>query len=223
MSKRCIFSYLNKIVDNKIALFQQTVLEKLTKETDIQFRQFFYESDVTPDVVLDYGVRELLYKQDFKTILVLDIDCIPLSKQALEYTFNQAEKDILVGNIQRANHLENNQHLYVGPSAMCFTKALYEATEEPSFAFTHKGDVGEEITYKAEEHKKEIEYYIPSGYEKLPVDGIPWKLTDELPDFGIGTTYVNKHNQEMFYHLFQSIFNSHNQLFYDKCAEVLKN
>lgn len=219
---RCIFSYFNNVIDSKIARFQSLVITKLTDNTDIQYRQLNYGENVTPDIALDYGIQELLYKQNFNTVLILDIDCIPLSKQALEYTFSQAENNKLIGNIQRANHINNNEHLYVGPSCMCFSKSFYEIINRPSFEFTDRGDVGEEITYKTQEHNKEIEYYLPLKYEKLPNEGKPWKLIGSLPNFGIGTTYINKYNQEMFYHLFQSIFYSHNQLFYNKCTEILK-
>ena len=103
---------------------------------------------------------------------------------------------------------------------MCFTKQFYEQIDKPSFEFTIKGDVGEEITYRAEQYNKEIEFYNILKYKKLPVDGIPWKLKEGYSDFGIGTTFVNKHGQEMFYHMFQSIFHEHNSLFYNKCMEV---
>ncbi len=220
MNKRCIFSYCNSKVNKFVPMHQDHVIGCLVKDTETQFWQFYYQDETTPDKVLDYCVNNLLYEKDFETILILDIDCIPLSKEALDYTFQQAEKNILVGNIQRANHINNNEHLYVGPSYMCFTKQFYEEIGRPSFEFTIRGDVGEEITYQAEQHNKEIEFYNILKYEKLPVDGIPWKLKEGYPDFGIGTTFVNKHGQEMSYHLFQSIFHEHNALFYNKCMEV---
>ena len=218
---RCIFSYFNNVIDPEIAWHQKLVIEKLIKETDIQFRQLNYAEDITPDIALDYGVQELLYNQNFDIVLILDIDCIPLSRQALEYTFSQAEEDRLVGNIQRANHINNNEHLYVGPSCMCFSKIFYDSINRPSFEFTHRGDVGEEITYRTQEHNKRIEYYIPQKYEQLPEGGKSWKLNDTLPEFGVGTTYTNKFNEEMFYHMFQSIYHVHNNLFYNKCIEVI--
>lgn len=218
---QCIFSYYNKVIPPEVARHQELVVAKLIEGTDTQFRQLNYAEDITPDIALDYGVQELLYNQNFDTILILDIDCIPLSRQALEYTFNQAEDNRLVGNIQRANHIKNNEHLYIGPSCMCFTRTFYDSINRPSFEFTHRGDVGEEITYRAQEYNKRIEYYTPHTYEQLPEEGKPWKLNDTLPNFGVGTTYINKFGEEMFYHMFQSIYHVHNNLFYNKCIEII--
>jgi hypothetical protein len=221
MNKRCILSYYNNKVDNKLARYQKMALDKLLQRTEINLYQICYEDNPTPDIVLDAWTKKLLYEESYNTILILDVDCVPLTQQALEYTFTQAEKNILIGNIQRTNHIDNNEHLFVGPSCMCFTKQFYDQIGRPSFEFTMRGDVGEEITYQAEHHNKEIEYYISYMYEKLPVDGMPWKLSKGLPDYGVGATFINKHGQKMFYHLYQSIFHVHNNLFYNKCIEIL--
>jgi hypothetical protein len=156
--------------------------------------------------------------------LILDIDCIPLSSYAIEYSFQQAEKNILIGNIQRANHINNNAHLYVSPSSMCFSKDLYFSLDCPSFASTHKGDIGEEFTYRAENN---IEYYYPSHFEQQPTNkkGIiqnAWELNEALPTYGIGTTY-SLNDIDMYYHLFQSRYGTHNQLFYNRCNKLLND
>jgi hypothetical protein len=34
---------------------------------------------MTPDQVIDYGIQKLFYEDSYDTVLMLDIDCIPLS------------------------------------------------------------------------------------------------------------------------------------------------
>lgn len=223
--KRCIFTYSNFQVDEKIVTMQKKVIEKFNNIENCKFEYLFYnakDGDVWPDQVIDYGFNKLFYEDNYDTILLLDIDCIPLSPESLNYTFDQAEKNILVGNAQRANHIENNKHVYIAPSALCISKELFETMGKPSFRPSNKGDVGEELTYVAEEKFKKIEMFLPSHYEGLPYQrDTPWPLNDILPNYGIGTTYVNKNGQEMFYHLFQSATNLWNDKFFLKCANIL--
>jgi hypothetical protein len=153
---------------------------------------------------------------------MLDIDCIPLNTNALKYMFTIAEKDIMIGNIQRSNHIENNKHTYIAPSAICISKNYYEKLGKPSFSPNTKGDVGESLTYKAEELNMPFEMLMPSKYDTLPFQrSEPWPLSDDMLSYGIGTTFVNNKNDEMFYHLFQSSMNLHTNLFINKCIQVL--
>ena len=170
--------------------------------------------------MIDFGLKKLF--EDYDTILILDSDCVPLSSHALQYTFEQAEKGILVGNVQRSNHLQNNKHIYVAPSCITLTFEMFNDLGNMSFAPTNRGDIGEELNYKAEKLNKNIEMYLPSKYEELPYQSkAPWDLSDDLPKYGIGTTFVNNKNEEMFYHLFQSRLEIFNHLFYNKCSELL--
>lgn len=224
--KRCIFTYNNFQVNNNIVDYQKLVIDKLNTIPNCFYEYLRYNAAdgvVWPDTVIDYAFDNLFYKRGYDTILLLDIDCIPLTSNSLLYMFEQAESGILVGNIQRANHLENNEHLYIAPSAICISRETFERLGKPSFAPNNLGDVGESLTYAAEKLDLSMEMFIPSHYQKLPYQrSEPWPLSKDMPSYGIGTTFVNKKNQEMFYHLFQSSMNIHNDLFYDKCISILK-
>lgn len=221
--KRCIFTYANYQVDEKIINLQRKVIQKFNSINDCNYQILRYNAkdpEVVPDQVIDHGLKELFKKYD--TILILDIDCVPLSTQALEYTFERAENGILVGNVQRSNHIDNDKHVYVAPSCVALTWELFNELGNLSFAPTNRGDIGEELSYKAETLNKKIEMYLPSSYEQFPYQmNEPWDLNDELPKYGIGTTFVNQNNQEMFYHLFQSRLGVFNHLFYEKCSKLL--
>lgn len=223
--KRCIFSYNNFQVDNKISQLQQRVIEKLNKTFNCRYEYLFCnapDTQVYHDEVLNYAFEKLFYKDNYDTIMLLDIDCIPLSSAAIDYVFEQAEKGQIVGNIQRSNHIENNKHVYVAPSAMCITKEIYEKLGKPKFNITYRGDVGEEFTYIAEEKNVPVTMFYPSEYEQLPYNSNePWPLADNMPKYGIGTTFINENQEPMFYHLFQSRLGKFNDNFFVKCANIL--
>ncbi len=180
------------------------------------------DGKVFPNQVIDYGLKTLFDDRGFDTVLILDVDCIPLSLSSINYTFEQAEKGVLVGNIQRSNHIQNNQHVFVAPSAFCITKKMYDKCKRIPFQPTRRGDIAEEYTYYAENNNIPIEMFMPKTYESLPFDGKAWNLKDSMPKYGVGTTFVNKNNEEMFYHLFESRVHKHNQLFFNKCKSLLK-
>jgi hypothetical protein len=63
---------------------------------------------------------------------------------------------------------------------------------------------------------------MPSKYESDPYDGTQWDLGTNKPKYGVGTTFINEAGVEMFYHLFESRRLVHDQLFINKCKEVLE-
>ena len=218
---RAIFTYSNFQLNPLTIDYHKKVCEKFGKGI-CDYHYLHYnapDGQVFPDQVIDHGLRELFKK--YKTILILDIDCVPLSSEALEYAFSQAEKGILTGNVQRSNHIENNKHVYVAPSCMALTQDMFP-DGIPSFHPTPRGDIGEELTYQLEDLGKPFEMYLPLHFESLPYKmTIPWDLNDDMPKYGIGTTFVNDDNMEMFYHLFQSRLLVFDQLFFDKCESLL--
>lgn len=149
-------------------------------------------------------------------VIFLDIDCIPLSQEALVYLAEHADKGILTGAVQRANHIDNNSHLYVGPFCMAFSKGLYKAYGSPSFNETARGDVAEELTYRWENRKQALCFLWPSA-----VDQPLWDLNFGFK-FGLGTTYGTAMvSPYMFYHTFNARDSHMQQVFVTKCQEVL--
>jgi len=227
---RAIFTYSNFQIDPKIQKLQQFVIEKLGKR-NYDYKHLYYNApdpDIIPSQVIDYGVNSL-FDQNYDSILLLDVDCIPLSVNALNYIFERAEQGILIGNAQRSNHIKNNQHVYPAPSALCFTYDTYLKLGKPSFNPTDKGDTGEELSYIAEQLNIDIEMFLPNHYEDLHMnpDGTkstsPWDLSDNMPKFSIGTTFIKNNGEEMFYHLFQCRVWQYNHLFFKKCEGILND
>lgn len=221
-----IFTFHNDAIDKKIVEYQAKVIEKLTQGR-IAFRPMY--SNLSFDVmdhgeVMNKAVYHLLYrsKEYWDCILILDIDCIPLSYQALETTFNLAYQGNLVGNIQRSNHLENNQHTYVAPSYMCFTRDYYEDIGTPSLNNTWKYDVGECLTVNAEKLNKPTIKFMPIHVEYTPEgEGAKYyRLADGMPNYGIGTTF-GYNGVPMSYHLFSSAQGTYKQWFFNKCDSII--
>jgi len=141
--------------------------------------------------------------------IIFDIDCIPLNLKALEYYAQSIEKGILIGPMQRSNHINNNKHIYCGPCALGFNKTIYKPTK---FYPSYRADTGEELTYMVEEMRIKTIKLAPSHVELLK-----WPLkNDNILEFGEGTTYNN-----MIYHAFNSRYGG-SKRFIRKCKEVLK-
>jgi hypothetical protein len=226
MKKRCIFTYANHQINENILEYQKLVISKYNRieNCDYQFLRYnAVDQQVFPDQVIDHGLNEIFYLANYDTVLILDIDCIPLSTESLQYTFDRAESGIFIGNAQRSNHIENDKHVYPAPSCVCFTREMFERLGKPSFTPTKRGDIGEEMCYIAERENIDIEMFLPMNYETLPYQCTePWDLSDTMPKYGIGTTFGNSAGKEMFYHLFQSRVEIFNELFFEKCKSILK-
>lgn len=143
-------------------------------------------------------------------VVFLDIDCIPLSERGFKYLAERASLGALCGAIQRANHINNNCHLYVGPFCMAFSIRDYRKNSSPSFNESSRGDVGEELTYSWERHNQSIQFLYPSNVVEPK-----WNLGGNIK-FGFGTTY-----QGMFFHSFCIRCAEQEQMFTSKCKQVL--
>ncbi|MGO9135681.1 MAG: glycosyltransferase [Methylovirgula sp.] len=128
----------------------------------------------------------------YDVIVLLDIDCVPISAEALPKLIEHARAGALVGAAQRANHIGNDNHLYAGPFLMAFSRESYRRLGSPSFRETRRGDVAEELTYRAEAQDFPIHYLWPTICEAPK-----WHLTGDIT-FGRNTVY-----EHAFLHAFE--------------------
>lgn len=159
-------------------------------------------------------------QKGYDTIMFMDIDAIPLSTHAIEYTLNKAHRGHLVGNIQRSNHIENNQHLFIAPSFMAMSLNYWTWAGQPRFTETHRGDVGEEVTYGWDDKNYPKQMYMPIGFEASPIECESWALADGMPHFGLGTTF-GLNGIPMSYHAFQIRMGGMVERFLNKCDSIL--
>jgi hypothetical protein len=143
-------------------------------------------------------------------VLILDIDCVPLTAAAILALAAQAQAGALAGCVQRANHIDNGAHLYVGAFCLALSRALWERLGRPSFEPTGRGDVGEELTYACEAAGAPVAMLWPSRVEEPR-----WDLT-EGRQFGVNTEYGGA-----FLHTFNIRSPEYQQRFVARCRAIL--
>lgn len=221
----CIVSIFMKNIDTNMVTLQKQVVEKYNK-SKVPFLQVLTDGSHAQTM---QKIMELLEQNKYDAVLFLDIDAVPLSDDAIDYFLEQAYLGKLIGNAQRSNHIDNNQHVFAAPSAMAFTIETYHKAGKPSLEPNYRGDVAEELTFRAEESKIPVELLMPIRYDAEPVkfhwelDQRPyWTLADNMPNFGIGTTF-GVDGKEMFWHMFQSFHLGQKERFEKKCKELLND
>ena len=168
---------------------------------------------------------------DHDVILFLDVDALPLDMDAIDLTIRAASNGALVGNIQRSNHIQNDQHVFVAPSCLAISVDSFVTIGMPSALETSRADVAEEYTFAAEKSGLvPVDYYMPLRYDSSPSECASWALKDGMPVYGRGTTFGKEahdfikgnYQKEMFWHNFQSFHPGQQEKFWAKCESLLK-
>jgi len=209
MSKAQVISVYFRNISEEVVESQRVCVERFLPE-GWEFRQYLHiaRGEAYPHAfALDKCVKE----NKSPLTVILDIDCIPIHENAFPILLALANVGSLTGAVQRANHIENNKHLYVGPFCMAFLNAYYEKFGCPSFKETPRGDCGEELTYRWQEEEWPIAFIFPTK-----VDTPLWDI-DGKEKFGLGTVYGN-----IFYHHFNIRNTAMQQSFVKKCNLVLQ-
>ena len=168
---------------------------------------------------------------DHDIILFLDVDAIPLHNNAIDDIIATAAAGKLVGNIQRSNHIQNNQHVFVAPSCLAISVDSFVTIGKPSGLESSRGDVAEEYTYAAEKSGiVPIDFYMPMKYDEKPAECDSWALKDGMPVYGRGTTFGREmdvggtlgiEDVPTFWHQFQSFHPGQQEKFWAKCESIL--
>lgn len=168
---------------------------------------------------------------DYDIIMFLDVDCIPLNDEAIDFYITKAAQGIVIGNAQRSNHIQNNQHVFAAPSAVAMSVDTFATIGFPSARPTNRGDVGEEYTYAAEKTGITTTFLIlPMGFEEAPAECPNWPLADGMPVYGRGTTFGFESTSSnpnlnfvkpLFWHQFQSFHPGQQEKFWAKCEAIL--
>ena len=170
--------YMQNVSQDVVAAQRQAIRRFLPADVDVVQLKTGFAHGCTIDLFLAFARYDL--------ILILDIDCIPISAHAIPSLIEAAKAGALVGAAQRANHIGNDDHLYVGPFLMGFGRATHARLGHPSFRETKRGDVGEELTYRAEASSVPIRFLWPTS-----CDEAKWHLTGDI-HFGRNTIYGNE-------------------------------
>jgi hypothetical protein len=236
MMHACIASFFMENIDEKTVLYQKKIVEKFNKSN---IPHYIMKVNCPHGAAMDYfwcvnghkvdtfKNHEIQKQLDFDVILFLDIDAIPLSEDSIDYYIEQASKNRVIGNAQRTNHLDNNQHVFAAPSSVALSAEVFEKIGKPSALETTRGDVAEEYTFEAERFGIPVDLILPLRYDSAPQryewekDQPPyWSLADGMPVYGMGTTY-GVDGKDLFYHNFQIRMPGQQEKFWNKCEEIL--
>ena len=219
-----IVSIFMSNIDAKTPTLQKQVVDKFNK-SKIPHLQVL--TDASPGLTMD-KLMELLEKNGFDTFMFLDIDAVPVSENALDFFFEKAYNGWVIGDAQRSNHIENRQHVFAAPHNLTFSLDTYKKAGSPSFLPNDRGDVAEELTFAARERNIPVHIVMPLRFDAQPIkfhwelDQRPyWALADGMPHYGIGTTFGDTENGDMFWHLYQSFHPGQQERFWKKCEELL--
>jgi|APGre2960657373_1045057.scaffolds.fasta_scaffold04455_3 hypothetical protein len=234
--KACIASYFMPNINPKTVELQKKVVEKFNVSNH---EHIVMRGEIPHGLFMDYmwtlngSPVKTLEKQsikkalDFDVILFLDIDCIPLSDNAIDQYLESAMSGKLVGNAQRSGHIQNDNHLFAAPSALAISKENFDKIGRPSALETSRGDVAEEYTYGAELHGIQLDLTLPISYDRevyryeWETDKRPyWTLENNLPNYGLGTSYGDN-NRSLFWHNFQIRVDGQQEKFWEKCEDLL--
>lgn len=226
----CIISFYMKNLDIKTVQKQRDVVAKFNKSKHTHYSVL---TDISHGQSMDlmwqfngidhptFANVEIPKRFDHDIILFLDVDAIPLNDQAIDYYISEAEAGRLIGNIQRSNHIENDQHVFAAPSAVALSVDTFLTLKKPSAVPTYRADVGEEYTFAAEKVGIPVDFMMPLRFDEAPAECPSWALKDGMPVYGRGTTFGDSKERELFWHNFQSFHPGQQEKFMKKCEEVL--
>ena len=193
-----IVSFHNRNLHPDIIKYQEKVFDFF------EFPLIQIETKLSHPEAIDY----FLNNKQWQNIVIFDIDCIPLNKEAILLAMAKAKEGNIYGAAQQANHILESG-IYASPAFISFSRETWVKMNKPSFLHSEFGDVGHEMTLFATLHNVEVELIWPTHVE------VPrWNLGKEST-FGLGTTY-----QTGIFHAFESRMGN-NDIFVNKCKEVL--
>jgi len=229
----CIVSFFMNNIDRKSVELQHKVVEKFNVR---KYPHYSILTDLRHGASMDLfwqmnGIDMPMFKGhnvpkkfDHDVIIFLDIDAVPVNEAALDMLAISAHNGNLVGNIQRSNHIKNDQHVFVAPSAMGISVNTFFTMGKPSALETSRADVAEEYTFAAEKSGiVPLDFYMPLRYDERPAECESWALKDGMPVYGRGTTFgINGEEKvELFWHNFQSFHPGQQEKFWKKCESLL--
>jgi hypothetical protein len=146
----------------------------------------------------------------------LDIDCVPTNRAIIDVAIDYARQQrTFIGIAQASNHFAPpaNSHIFAAPAFFFIHREAWREMGCPAFDELAGSDTAQNVSRRAEELGKRYCCLYPTHWEKPSHEGV-WRLGN-YGVYGIGT-----HFHGGVYHLYQSRFNSHIELFTQRCNEI---
>ena len=128
--------------------------------------------------------------------LLIDIDAFPISTNSIKIAFATAFHKGVNGNIQRTNCLDNNEHIFIAESFMCFYTKKIKSIGERAWKANKRSDVSEEISWEWPELLDQY-VFVPLSTKK-PI----WPLEGDKLVYGIGTIFGFNNIKISYHHFF---------------------
>ena len=205
----------------KVMEYQQKVFEKLNIPMNYVHNNFnYYDFGQALDAFANSTKDSVDYWVHF------DIDAIPLHAEVTNEIYEKIkDKKTIWGCASQSNHIFVNgtkQHAYCNTSTFALATDFYKKLGQPSFRDTSRGDMGEELTWRAQELGYTVSLVYPSTFDGMTKEEseqykvAPYSDLDNGFKFGMGTTY-----SDMVYHATMQIVPRSTDLFIKKCEEVI--
>lgn len=225
----CIITFFMDNIDMKLVGLHRDVVQKFNRS---KYAHYSVHTELRHGASMDMawqlnGVPMNIFKDanvpkkwEHDAIIFLDVDAVPLTDYAIDDLVDGAMNGELIGNIQRSNHIQNDQHVFVAPSVLAVSKQTFVKMGCPSGLETPRADVAEEYTFAAEASNISVTYFMPLSFDEAPAESPSWALKDGMPVYGRGTTFGMGANP-VFWHNFQSFHPNQPEKFMKKCSELL--
>jgi hypothetical protein len=207
----------------KVMEYQQKVFRHFNIPINYVYNNFNYYNF---GQILDSFVQNTANLVDYW--IHFDIDAIPLRMEVIREIYNKIkDKKTIWGIASQSNHIikanGTKQHAYCNSAAFGLASDFWRKLGQPSFHHTDRGDVAEEITWRAQELGYSIDLVYPKSSETLTEEektkyGVaPFSDLDNGFRFGMGGTF-----SDMVYHATVQIVPRSTDLFVAKCEEVMR-
>ncbi len=148
LSKKWQFIFRNKILN--------LIMPEKVKMGTLEFNKNYCEMESTISKSISEQnylsihsvmIRDLIRNLNAKSYcLIIDIDAFPLSKFAVKLSFVLAMLKGINGNIQRTNCIRNGEHLFIGPSYICFNSEIIKS-DKASYLEANKWKLNNVVIY----------------------------------------------------------------------------
>lgn len=196
---------------------------------EISLEQIPFEDNLDNDRHAIAIEKYLTTNNDWDSITLFDVDCIPITKNCINKAIEIISDDnTLYGNAQASNLFDINPYKtppFASPSFLSFTKKFWETSECKDFKFTHypnpdghitEVDVAEKFTRENERQGRKIVLSYPTKTHR----DFTWTYNGEFgyPKFayGNGTEY-----ESGTFHNFQIRLPDKQTLFIEYCKKLL--
>jgi len=156
----------------------------------------------------------VLSKAKADVILFVDNDCVPLKRDAVIEAISWAAKhQSFLGLAQSSNHIKSGTHVFAAPAFIAIARSAWMRLGQPSCRPTPRGDVAEELSWRAEEEGLPYKAWYPTHFHHPSREGL-WRLGN-YGTYGIGSVFADR-----VFHLYQGRFADNVNLFVEVCNDI---